>query len=127
MEKEQNESLTKDIVRKMTKAQEAFEGVTDQGDHDFLTTFSFISMLCFDVYMRKHMIEKMIDDCLMGESFKRSTGEVKKPETKKEVKPASKPTAKADVKTASKSTGKPVSKPASKPASKPDKKITKPE
>lgn len=83
LEKEQTESLTKDIVRKMTKAQEAFEEVTDQEDHDFLTTFSFISMLCFDVYMRKHMIEKMIDDSLMGESLGKKNADGKKPEVKK--------------------------------------------
>ncbi len=87
LEKEQTESLTKDIVRKMTKAQESFAGVTNKEDQDFLTTFSFISMLCFDVYMRKHMIEKMIDDCLMGGT---------KQELKKETaKTANKDTAKA--------------------------------
>ena len=68
----------------MTKAQEAFESVSNQEDHDFLTTFSFISMLCFDVYMRKHMIEKMIDDCLMGDSFSGNKGEVKRAEPRKE-------------------------------------------
>ncbi len=68
LEKEQTDALTKDMIRKMTKAKESFPEVTDKEDHDFLTSFSFISMLCFDVYMRKHMIEKMIDDALMGES-----------------------------------------------------------
>ena len=55
-----------DMIRKMTKAKEAFPEVTNEEDRDFLTTFAFISMLCFDVYMRKHMIEKMIDQALMG-------------------------------------------------------------
>jgi hypothetical protein len=94
MEKEQTDALTKDMVRKMTKAKESFPEVTDKEDHDFLTTFSFISMLCFDVYMRKHMIEKMIDDSLMG-GFKEKAPvkaqekakEARKPEAKKEVKP----------------------------------------
>lgn len=66
LEKEQTDALTKDMIRKMTKAKESFTDVTDPEDHDFLTTFSFISMLCFDVYMRKHMIEKMIDDSLIN-------------------------------------------------------------
>ncbi len=96
LEKEQTESLTKDIVRKMTKAQEAFEDVKDQEDHEFLTTFSFISMLCFDVYMRKHMIEKMIDDSLMGGSFRTKDTDGKKADIKKDVKPAaSKPVKKS--------------------------------
>lgn len=66
LEKEQTDALTKDMIRKMTKAKESFSEVTDEEDRDFLTTFAFISMLCFDVYMRKHMIEKMIDSSLMS-------------------------------------------------------------
>jgi hypothetical protein len=93
LEREQTDTLTKDMIRKMMKAKESFVEVTNQEDHDFLTTFSFICMLCFDVYMRKHMIEKMIDDALMGESLRKKETtvktEVKKENTKKT---ASKPT-----------------------------------
>ena len=82
LEKEQTDALTKDMVRKMTKAKESFGDIKDQEDHDFLTMFSFICMLCFDVYMRKHMIEQIIDHSLMGEvrNFGKTT--VKKPEGK---------------------------------------------
>lgn len=82
LEKEQTDVLTKDMIRKMTKAKESFPEVTDQEDHDFLTTFSFISMLCFDVYMRKHMIEKMIDNALMGDSNRRKANDGKAEEKK---------------------------------------------
>jgi hypothetical protein len=78
LEKEQTDALTKDMIRKMTKAKESFTDVTNQEDQEFLTMFSFISMLCFDVYMRKHMIEKMIDSSMMG-AKKESRPEVKKP------------------------------------------------
>lgn len=84
LEKEQTDSLTKDMIRKMTKAKESFSGVTDQEDHDFLTMFSFISMLCFDVYIRKQMIEKMIDHSLMEDGFDKKKDNVKKPDTKKD-------------------------------------------
>ena len=77
LEKEQTDALTKDMIRKMTKAKESFPEVINQEDHDFLTTFSFISMLCFDVYMRKHMIEKMIDDALMGDNNRRKANDGK--------------------------------------------------
>ncbi len=82
LEKEQTDALTKDMVRKMTKAKESFEGVGNQEDHDFLTMFSFICMLCFDVYMRKHMIEQIIDHSLMGEVRNYGKTAVKKPEGK---------------------------------------------
>ncbi len=92
LEKEQTDALTKDMVRKMTKAKESFEEIKDKEDHDFLTMFSFICMLCFDVYMRKHMIEQIIDQTLLGEKKpsgkeavkkQESKGEAKKPEVKK--------------------------------------------
>lgn len=70
LENEQTESLTKDMIRKMTKAKESFADIDDQEDHDFLTMFAFICMLCFDVYMRKHMIEQIIDHYFVGDDLK---------------------------------------------------------
>jgi hypothetical protein len=90
LEKEQTDAITKDMIRKMTKAKESFADVTEEDDHDFLTTFSFISMLCFDVYMRKHMIEKMIDDSLMGSKPKKANVSTKEQVKKAEVKQESK-------------------------------------
>jgi len=91
LEKEQTDALTKDMIRKMTKAKESFPEVKDKEDQDFLTTFSFISMLCFDVYMRKHMIEKLLDSSLMGGSMDKfqeksrdAKAPVKRPDSKKE-------------------------------------------
>lgn len=67
LEREQTDALTKDMIRKMTKAKESFADAGSKEDHDFLTMFSFICMLCFDVYMRKHMIEQIIDHSLKTE------------------------------------------------------------
>lgn len=64
LEKEQTDALTKDIIRKMTKAKESFTWVDSKDDREFLTEFAFMCMLCFDVYMRKHIIEKIIDNSL---------------------------------------------------------------
>jgi hypothetical protein len=70
LEKEQTDSLTKDMIRKMARAKESFADVEDKEDRDFLSVFAFICILCFDVYMRKHMIEQIIDNSLMGGDFK---------------------------------------------------------
>ncbi|MBH1939802.1 DUF1836 domain-containing protein [Mobilitalea sibirica] len=86
LQKEQTDALTKDMIRKMTKAKESFEDIENKEDHDFLTMFSFISMLCFDVYMRKHMIEKIIDNSLMGDRIKPVKETVRKPEVKADIK-----------------------------------------
>lgn len=100
LEKDQTDALTKDMIRKMTKAKESFPDITNEEDRDFLTVFSYICMLCFDVYIRKHMIEKMIDDSLIGNEFD------KKNTSKKESKSDKKSSSKTDNKTAENRTEK---------------------
>ncbi len=58
---EQMDSLTKDVIRKYTKSKGTFEQVKNKVDHDFLTTFSCVCMLSFDVYVKKMIIERIID------------------------------------------------------------------
>lgn len=60
MEKDQIESLKKDLLRKYKTAQETFEDA-DEEDQENLKRFSFICLLSFDVYMKKMMIEHLID------------------------------------------------------------------
>ena len=60
MEKEEIDNLKKDVIKKFRKAESTFEDAPEDGQ-DFLKIFSFICLLCFDVYMKKLMIEKMID------------------------------------------------------------------
>ena len=68
LENDLTDILTKDMVRKMAKAKESFEFVKDDDDRDFLTLFAFICILCYDVYMRKHVIEQLIDNYLKPEA-----------------------------------------------------------
>ena len=60
MEKEEIDSLKKDVIRKFRKAEGTFEEAPEKGQES-LKMFSFICLLCFDVYLKKMMIEKMID------------------------------------------------------------------
>ena len=60
MEKEEIDSLKKDVIRKFRKAEGTFDEAPEKGQ-EFLKMFSFICLLCFDVYLKKMMIEKMID------------------------------------------------------------------
>ena len=60
MEKEEIDSLKKDVIRKFRKAEGTFEEAPEKWQ-EFLKMFSFICLLCFDVYLKKMMIEKMID------------------------------------------------------------------
>ena len=60
MEKDQIESLKKDLLRKFKSAQDTFSDA-DAEDQENLKRFSFICLLSFDVYMKKMMIEHLID------------------------------------------------------------------
>lgn len=60
MEKSQIESMQADLAAKYAAAQETFKDVPDE-DALFLRLFSFISLLSFDVYVKKQIIEKIID------------------------------------------------------------------
>ncbi len=64
LEKSQADKLAKDIVDKYNTSKHTFENV--EKDQEFLQLFSFICMLSFDVYVKKQMIEKLIDQ-LPGE------------------------------------------------------------
>lgn len=59
LEKEQIDTLTKDVMKKYNKSKTTFTGV-DDSEKEFLQTFSLISMLSFDVYMKKTIIERLI-------------------------------------------------------------------
>ena len=61
-EKDQMDSLIKDIVKKYSKSKESFSDVKSDEDREFLNIFSFICMLSFDVYVKKQIIEKLIDE-----------------------------------------------------------------
>ena len=63
-EQAQVDSLIKSVIRQYSKAENSFTEEKNEEDRRFLTTFSFICMLSFDVYVKKMMIEKLIDEQL---------------------------------------------------------------
>lgn len=60
LELEQIQPLAKDVTKKFNKSQESFANVPEE-DRDFLQKFAFICMLSFDVYVKKQVIEHLID------------------------------------------------------------------
>lgn len=60
LEKEYIELMKEDVIHKFNDAQETFQHAPDE-NQAFLKQFSFICMLSFDVYVKKLLIEKMID------------------------------------------------------------------
>lgn len=64
LEKAQIPNVAKDIYFQHKKASNAFSNVTDEEEKEYLQTFAFISMLVFDIYMKKNIIETIIDDMM---------------------------------------------------------------
>ena len=85
MEKAQIASLSKDVVERTQVAKEAFLDVENEEDKDFLQLFSLGGLLSFDVYMKKNIIESLIDD-YTNKADVLSSGKGNVKEDKKEVK-----------------------------------------
>ena len=60
LEREQKDVLKADVEEKFQIAQKTFEDAPEE-ERDFLKIYSFICMLSVDVYVKKLLIEKMID------------------------------------------------------------------
>lgn len=60
LEKEQIEALKQDVMQRYEVSRNTFPEA-DAEDREFLKTFSFICMLSFDVYVKKQIIETLID------------------------------------------------------------------
>ena len=61
LEFEGMEILIRDVTKKYKLAKVAFPKTSNEDDDDVLSTFAFICMLGFDVYVKKLMIETLID------------------------------------------------------------------
>jgi len=61
LEQAQVDGLKEDVIRKFKESEQTFENAPEEG-RDFLQKFAFICMLSYDVYLKKMMIEKMIDE-----------------------------------------------------------------
>ena len=54
------ESLKKDVMEAYSQAQQTFQEAPEE-DVEFLRNFAFICLLSYDVYVKKLLIEKMVD------------------------------------------------------------------
>ncbi len=66
LEQTEVEHLKEDIIKKFALSQETFKDAPKE-DQEILQLFSFISILSYDTYVKRLLIEKMVD------SFKAAT------------------------------------------------------
>ena len=63
MEEVESEKLLKEFSKKYNIAKDTFKDFPEE-EQENLQTFAFICLLSFDIYMKKRLIEKIIDDVL---------------------------------------------------------------
>lgn len=61
LEADEIEAVKNDILAKFDRSKETFPDVSPE-EAEYLQLFSFICMLSFDVYVKKQLIEKIIDE-----------------------------------------------------------------
>ena len=61
MEKEEITAVKEDLLKKFDVSKSLF-GDSPEEDQEFLQLFSFICLMSFDVYLKKQMIEHMVDE-----------------------------------------------------------------
>lgn len=79
LEKNQVDSMKKDILEKFELSRETFQDAPKE-EQEFLQLFSFIGLLSFDVYIKKLLIEKMVD------AFRTASDNGEKVKSKEKVK-----------------------------------------
>ncbi|MBQ9766911.1 MAG: DUF1836 domain-containing protein [Lachnospiraceae bacterium] len=97
IQKAQSDVVAKDVARKWKAVQGTYSEVKDKEQQEFLRKLSLICMLSFDVYMKKQLIEQIIDkefaphEVKAEEKPKDAEKAKKKDEKKKEEKKAEEP------------------------------------
>ncbi|MCR5692138.1 MAG: DUF1836 domain-containing protein [Eubacterium sp.] len=64
MEKIQSDNLTKDILRRFKASQNLFPEVENEEEADYLSRFAVICLLSFDSYLKKQLVQRLIDETL---------------------------------------------------------------
>lgn len=67
------DSQVRDIIRKLNKSGDTFQDIENEEDRKKLTNFAFISMLSFDIWVKKTIIENMIDNKLGTKKKQKNT------------------------------------------------------
>ena len=57
--------ISRSVLKAFDRAKGSFEGEDDEEKKNYLTNFAFIASLCFDVHVKKTIVENMIDRGLL--------------------------------------------------------------
>lgn len=85
LEKSQVANLSKDVISKCGVSKQTFTDVADEEEKDFLQLFSLVCLLSFDIYMKKNILESLIDEFTINkEKQTKQTKQEKQEKTEKQ-------------------------------------------
>ena len=58
--------ISRSVLKTFDRAKDSFEDEEDEEKRRYLTNFAFIASLCFDVHVKKTIVENMIDRGLLN-------------------------------------------------------------
>lgn len=61
IERVQSYSVAKDITKKAAAAEQTFSQIENKEERDYLRSFAYACMLSYDIYVKRQMLEKLID------------------------------------------------------------------
>ena len=64
MEEKHSTYVTQDILKRFKDSKNIFPDIKDEKQRDYLSQFAFMCMLSYDIYMKKSLIERMVDTTL---------------------------------------------------------------
>ena len=64
MEEKHSNYVTQDIMKRFKDSKKIFPEIKDEKQRDYLSQFAFMCMLSYDIYMKKSLIERMVDTTL---------------------------------------------------------------
>ena len=62
IERAQSYPVAKDIAKKAAAAEKTFSQVEGEAEREYLKNFAYACMLCYDIYVKRQMLEKLIDN-----------------------------------------------------------------
>lgn len=66
LEEEHSKYVTQDIMKRFKDSKNIFPEIKDEKQRDYLSQFAFMCMLSYDIYMKKSLIERMVDTTLQN-------------------------------------------------------------
>ena len=62
IEKAQAGSVSRDIINKAKVAEETFSDIMDDEQREYLRKYAYACLLSYDIYMKRQMLERLIDE-----------------------------------------------------------------